>query len=171
MKLTDNIFFAANDGGHFSQMMALSPLFEKYNSVIVTDNCRASKEIAALKNVKAIEFALGFAQRRERLKGRKNLSRWSYLGGYVKLFWECRRIWRKYRPGVIISTGSNIAVPLFIVGKLHGSKLVYIETRARVYGKSVTGKLLSPIADKIIVQWPEMVGVYGGKAEYYGTIV
>lgn len=27
------------------------------------------------------------------------------------------------------------------------------------------------LADKVIVQWPEMVDVYNGKADYYGTLV
>ena len=56
-------------------------------------------------------------------------------------------------------------------GKIHGAKTVFIETRARVYGKTITGKILTPIADKIIVQWPEMLKVYKGKAEYYGVLV
>ena len=49
--------------------------------------------------------------------------------------------------------------------------MVYIETRAKVYNKTITGKLIGWICDKIIVQWPEMVDVYKGKAEYYGTLV
>ncbi len=170
-KLENTVFFAANEGGHFAQLMKLSPLFDKYKSVVVTDNHRANKEIPALKNVAEIEFAMGFAHRRLELVNKENISRWNYLGGYLKMFRQTFRIWKKHRPKVIISTGSNIAVPLFFIGKLYGSKLVYIETRARVYGKSVTGKLLTHIADRIIVQWPEMVDVYKGKAEYYGTLV
>ena len=80
-------------------------------------------------------------------------------------------IWEKYRPKVIVSTGSNIAVPLCFIAKLRGTKFVYIETRAKVYSKTISGKLVEHFADKIIVQWPEMVSVYKGKAEYHGTLV
>ena len=45
------------------------------------------------------------------------------------------------------------------------------ENSPRVYGKSVAGNIVTKLADKIIVQWPEMVDVYGGKAEYLGTLV
>lgn len=173
MKLNNIVFFASNEGGHFAQLMALHELFDKYDSVIVTDNERANKEIPALKNVHAIEFAMSFARRREELKkrGEKNMTHASYLPAYWGLFKECNAIWKKYRPKVIISTGSNMAVPLAVIAKLHGSKFVYIETRAKVYNKTISGKLIGPISNKIIVQWSEMVEVYKGKAEYYGTLV
>ena len=47
--------------------MALNSLFDKYESVIVTDNERANKDIPTLKNVKAIEFAMAFADKRKKL--------------------------------------------------------------------------------------------------------
>ena len=40
-----------------------------------------------------------------------------------------------------------------------------------MYSKTISGKLIGGISDKVIVQWPEMVDVYKGKAEYYGTLV
>lgn len=172
-KLNDIVMFASNEGGHFSQLMVLHELFDKYDAVVVTDNKRANKIIPALKNVRAIEFAMSFARRREVLKerGEKNMTHASYLPAYWGLFKECNAIWKKYRPKVIISTGSNIAVPLAIIAKLHGSRFVYIETRAKVYNKTISGKLIGGISDKVIVQWPEMVDVYKGKAEYFGTLV
>ena len=54
-KLNDIVMFACNQGGHFSQMMALNELFGKYDSVLVTDNVRATKEMPSLKNVGHIE--------------------------------------------------------------------------------------------------------------------
>lgn len=172
-KLNNIVFFASNEGGHFAQLMALHDLFDKYETVIVTDNERANKGIPALMNVKAIEFAMSFANRREKLKKRreKNMTHSSYLPAYWRLFKECYMIWKKYRPKVIVSTGSNIAVPFCFIAKIYGSKFVYIESRAKVYSKNLSGKIVEPFADKIIVQWPEMVDVYGGKAEYYGTLV
>ena len=172
-KLNNIIFYASNEGGHFAQLTALHNLFEKYDSVIVTDNKRANKGIPALKNVIAIEFAMAFADKREELTKdkTKKLTHASYLSAYWDLFRQCHTIWKKYRPKVIISTGSNIAVPLCFIAKLHGTKFVYIESRAKVYSKTISGKIVERFADKIIVQWPEMVNVYNGKAEYHGTLV
>lgn len=172
-QLNDIVMFACNEGGHFSQLLALNGLFGKYESVVLTDNKRANKDIPALKDVKAIEFAMAFADKREELtKGRhRKLTHASYLGAYWNLFRQCMEVWKKYRPKVIVSTGSNIAVPLCFIAKFKGSKFVYIETRAKVYNKTISGKIVGHFADKIIVQWPEMIDVYKGRAEYLGTLV
>lgn len=172
-KLNNIVFFASNDGGHFAQLMALQDLFGKYVSVIITDNERADKNVAALRHVRAIEFAMAFADRRKELsRGKRGkITRFSYLISYCNSFKQCHAIWNKYRPKVIISTGSNIAVPLCFIAKMHGTRFVYIETRAKVYNKTISGRIVEHFADKIIVQWPEMVDVYKGKAEYYGTLV
>lgn len=172
-ELNDIVFFASNEGGHFAQLLALKKLFGKYDTVVLTDNYRANKNISALKDVRTIEFAMAFADKRKELtrKKDKNMTHASYLSAYWKLFRQCYKVWKKYRPKVIVSTGSNIAVPLCFIAKLHGSRFVYIETRAKVYSKTISGKIVEHFADKIIVQWPEMVNVYKGRAEYYGTLV
>ena len=162
--------FACNQGGHFSQMMALKELFNKYDSVLVTDNVRATKEMPPLKYIGNIEIMEGESSKRKEVKGNDNGSRLSFWDVYIKMFFESRRIWEKYRPKVIISTGSNIAFPLFLVGKLHGSKIIFIETRAKVYARSMTGILVRHMADQIFVQWPEMLKLYP-EAKYCGTLV
>lgn len=168
-KLNNTIMFACNQGGHFSQMMALNNLFGKYDSVLVTDNVRASKEMPSLKNIGHIEFAMAMAEGRKKLRA-SQASRLNRIGNYLQMFFECYKIWKRYKPKVIISTGSNLAVPLFWIGKLKGSKIIYIETRAKVYARSLTGILVRKIADQIFVQWPEMLKYYPN-AKYCGTLV
>ena len=172
-KLNNIVMFACNQGGHFSQMMALNELFGKYDSVLVTDNVHATKEkTPALKKIGTVEYAMSMARKRKELKekGKKEKNRLQSLRSYILLFNECRRIWNKYRPSVIVTTGSNIAVGLFLYGWIRGSRLIFIETRAKVYSKTITGKIVGKIADKIFVQWPEMKAVYPN-AEYCGTLV
>lgn len=162
--------FACNQGGHFSQMMALSELFGKYDSVLVTDNVRATKEMPALRNIDSIVVMKGESSRRKVVKKEENANRWSFLGVYIQMLFESQKIWKQYRPKVIVSTGSNIAVPLFLIGKLHGSKIIFIETRAKVYARSMTGILVRKMANQIFVQWPEMLKLYP-EAKYCGTLV
>lgn len=173
MKLNDTVMFACNQGGHFAQMMALNELFGNYHSVLVTDNVRATKDMQSLKNIEHIEYALAIAEKRQELSHsskKKGNSRIYAITAYLKLFWECQKIWNKYRPAAIISTGSNIAVPLFLIGWLKGSKLIFIETRAKVYSKSMTGRIIGGLADVVFVQWPEMKKLYPN-ALYCGTLV
>ena len=169
-KLNNIVMFACNQGGHFSQMMALSELFGKYDSVLVTDNVRAKKDMPALKDIDNIVVMKGESSRRKEVKKEENANRWSFLDVYIQMLFESRKIWKQYRPKVIISTGSNIAVPLFLIGKLHGSKIIFIETRAKVYARSMTGILVRKLADRIFVQWPEMLKLYP-EAIYCGTLV
>ena len=84
---------------------------------------------------------------------------------------EAIKIYRRFRPDIMISTGANLAIPLFFIGRLHGCKLIYIESRARVYSRSLTGKIIVGICDKIYVQWKEQLPLYKGKAEYFGTLI
>lgn len=165
------VFFACSEGGHFAQMMALSKIFGCYYSVLVTDNYRANKEMPALQGIQEIAFVGGIADsRKANANNGHNDSRLTYLSGYFKLFRQCFKVLKQYRPKVIVSTGSNVAVPLFWFGKLFGCKLIFIETRAHVYNKSLTGKLVAGISDVVIVQWKEMLNVYKN-AEYYGVLV
>ena len=170
-QLTNTVFFACSEGGHFAQMMALRQLFSRYHSILVTDNYRATKEMPALNDIHSIVYVGGMAESRKETANKKNndkrLTNWK---GYLKLFCQCFRAVQKHRPRVIVSTGSYVAVPLFWYGKLLGCKLIFIETRAHVYNKSLTGKLVGFISDVVIVQWEEMLRVYKN-AEYYGVLV
>ncbi|MDS2691976.1 PssD/Cps14F family polysaccharide biosynthesis glycosyltransferase, partial [Streptococcus pneumoniae] len=70
------------------------------------------------------------------------------------------KILKKERPDLIISSGAAIAVPFFYIGKLFGSKTVYIEVFDRIDASTLTGKLVYPVTDRFIVQWEEMKKVY-----------
>ena len=72
------------------------------------------------------------------------------------------RVLRKERPDIIVSSGAAVAVPFFIVGKLMGAKLIYIEVIDRVDQPTMTGRLLHHMTDLFVVQWPEMLSVYKG---------
>ncbi|MCC8171360.1 MAG: capsular biosynthesis protein CpsF [Parabacteroides sp.] len=151
-----NVLFVCNTGGHYSQMLKLRELMKQFDSILLTDNKSAGADMKGYAEVINIT-AFNFTTHRP------------YY--FILNFMQCIKIWLKYKPGYLITTGAGLAVPAFLVGKLFGSKLIFIETRSRVYSRSVTGQLLYRICDKVIVQWPEMVDVYAGKAEYYGTIV
>lgn len=165
------VMFAGSQGGHFVELMGLKNLFAKYNSVLVTDNLSATYDNKDLCEFMAIEYSTGMVENRAKRAGSsKRQSRFSFIFGYLKMFRECWNICEKWNPKIIITTGSYIAVPLFLYGKLHGAKTIFIESNAKVYNKTMTGILVEHFSDKIYVQWPEMLNVYS-KAEYYGTII
>ena len=75
----------------------------------------------------------------------------------------------KFRPKYIITTGTHTAGPMCYIGKIFGSKIIYIETFANSQTKTVAGKLIYPIADLFIVQWESMLKLYP-KAKYFGGV-
>ena len=171
MSKNNYVMFAGSQGGHYVELMGLKDLFSKYNSILVTDNLAATSDKNELKVFKTIEHSSGMAKSREKRAGSfKKQSRFAAMSGYIKMFGECWRICSKWKPSVIISTGSYIAVPLFLCGKFYGAKTIFIESNAKVYKKTMTGILVEHLSNKIFVQWPEMLKKYP-QAEYYGTLI
>ena len=74
------------------------------------------------------------------------------------------------RPNVVVSTGSEIAIPVFYLARLLRCRLIFIESWCRVRTPSGTGKLVQPIVDELFVQWPSLLDVYGPKAEHAGRV-
>ena len=62
----------------------------------------------------------------------------------------------KIHPDYIITTGAHTAGPICCLGKLFGTRIVFIETFASVERSTITGRLLYPISDRFIVQWESM---------------
>jgi len=75
------------------------------------------------------------------------------------------------RPGAIISTGSEIAIPFFYLAKLMRIHSLYIESWCRVRTPSGTGRFVYPIVDRFFVQWPGLLDRYGSKAELRGRVL
>lgn len=73
------------------------------------------------------------------------------------------------RPRAIISAGPGVAVPVCILAKLLGIKVIYIETGSRVFSLSSTGRILYRFADLFFVQWPELLRAYP-RAIYEGRL-
>jgi beta-1,4-N-acetylglucosaminyltransferase len=75
------------------------------------------------------------------------------------------------RPKLIVSTGSEIAIPAFYLAKLFRIKTIFIESWARVIEPSGTGRLVYPVADVFLVQWECLLPKYGKKAKYEGAVI
>lgn len=74
------------------------------------------------------------------------------------------------KPDFIISTGSEIAIPVFYIGKLMGIKTIFIESLCRVKEPSATGKIVYPVTNIFLVQWKPLLNKYGSKAQYKGSV-
>lgn len=146
--------FAASSGGHFEQLLMLKPLMEKYDSFVVTENTDYRAEIKGQRM-----YYVHQVNRKE-----KTLPFWMIINSFRSL-----RIILKERPDVVITTGVLAMIPLCLLMKLMGKKLIYIESFAKVSSPTETGKLMYKYADRFYVQWESMKDFYPN-ALYLGGI-
>ncbi len=152
------IMFISSTGGHFSEMSQLKELTKKYDYYIVTEK---TPNIGYLKEKHPKKVSL-------LVYGTKD-----HMITYpFKLLFNCFKslfIYIKVRPKVIITTGAHTAGPMCCIGKIFGSKIIFIETMANISTKTITGRLIYKFADLFIVQWESMLELYP-KATYGGWI-
>ena len=152
------VLFISSTGGHFNELQQLRPLFEKYDYHIITEKDETTK---AMKEKYGDKISyLPYGTRTKILK---------YIFVFIYLCVKTIYLYCKIRPQYIVTTGTHTAGPMCYLGKIFGSKIIYIETFANRNRKTATGKLIYPIADLFIVQWEEMLELYP-KAVYGGAI-
>ena len=85
---------------------------------------------------------------------------------------ELYLIFKKEHPDIIFSTGSEIAILAFWLGKIFfRTKLIFLETVTRPKTPSFTAKVLYPITDLFLVQWETLLNNFGQKAQYKGRVL
>lgn len=81
------------------------------------------------------------------------------------------RILARERPDWVVSNGAELAVPVFIAARMLGTRTLFIESLCRVESPSLTGRLIYPLANVFLVQWPQLVDRYGPRARYEGGLL
>ena len=76
------------------------------------------------------------------------------LHGILAGFLDCRHIYRKYTIENILVVGSYQAIPQFLLGGIHGSNRVFVESLVRVRDLSTVGKIVyyGRLADTFLVR-------------------
>ena len=147
------ICFAASSGGHFEQIMMLSPLIKKYSSFLVTEKTQYKTKID-----KKI-YLLPQLNRREPL----------FIFKFFVTVLLSLYVFIKERPNIYISTGALSTIPLALIIKEFRGKVIFIESFAKVNTPTLTGKLVYKFANQFYVQWKPMLKFYP-KAIYLGGI-
>ena len=156
-KCNKKILFISSTGGHLNEMLQLKPLFDKYDSYLITEKTKST--IGLKSKYDHVNYLV---------YGTKD-HLFVYIFKFIYNFFKSLILYIKIRPKVIITTGTHTAVPMCYVGKLFGSKIIFIETFANSKTKTLSGKLVYPIANTFIVQWKSMLKLYP-KAIYGGWI-
>lgn len=140
----------SSSGGHWEQLQRLYPLVEKYEGFYVTE---------------ATPFVSGV----EYLMIQTDLKDWAmpFKMGVNAL--RAIKIWLREKPDIVVTTGTMVAYPFYILARLTRRKFIFIETFGRSKQPTVAGKLMNKHSDLFIVQWPSQRKFYND-AIYVGTL-
>ena len=153
-----SIIFISSTGGHLEELLQLEGMFKKYDYHLITEKTKSNEYLKNKYKNKVDYLVYG--------------TKFHIISYIFKFIFNCFKsliLYLKYSPDYIITTGTHTAGPMCCIGKLMGSKIIYIETFANIVTKTSTGKLLYPISDKFIVQWESMKELYP-KSDYAGWI-
>lgn len=144
------VCLVSSSGGHWEQLQKLKPLVDKYGGFMVTEKTPF---------VKGCPYLMMQTDLKDKFMPAKML---------VNGIHACA-IWVKERPDVVVTTGTMVAYPFYLLAVLFRRKFVFIETFGRSYEPTVAGKLMQKHADLFFVQWESQKRFYE-KARYVGCL-
>lgn len=150
--MVKKICFAASSGGHLEEISRLQGLKEVYDCFLFTEKG----------DFKSLEFC-----DKVYYVPQVNRKEFNFIFRFLSLFLQSFKVLCLEKPDCIISTGALATFPICVLAKLFRTKVIYIESLARVNGISRTGQYMKRIADLYIVQWRDLLrlvpgAVYGG---------
>ena len=149
-KKTPKLCLVSSSGGHWEQLQKLKPLIEKYDGFLVTEKTFFESD------AKYLMMQTDLKDKLMPIKMMINL---------VKTIF----IWIKEKPDFIITTGTMVAYPFYLLANIFHKKFIYIETFGRANMPTVAGMIMEKNADLFIVQWESMKKYYK-KAIYGGCL-
>lgn len=143
------ICFVSSSGGHWEQLRKLEVLRDRHEGFFVTEKTGFDAPLAK------------YFMRQTDLKDKWMPVKMTLNAMYTLV------IWLKERPDFVVTTGTMIAYPFYLLAKLTGKKFVFIETYGRPSMPTVAGKKMEKGTDLFIVQWESQLefykdAVYGG---------
>lgn len=148
------------EGGHTTELLNLVDLLEdryEYHYII------SSEDKLAQGRIKYPGPIYRLLRPRGKDTGVLSAAVRTLLAGFQSL-WILARV----RPDAVLSAGPAIAVPVSILGKVFGARIIFVECASRVRALSLTGRIMYRWADLFFVQWPQLVenlprAIYAGR--------
>ncbi|MED9979114.1 MAG: PssD/Cps14F family polysaccharide biosynthesis glycosyltransferase [Bacilli bacterium] len=153
------VLFISSTGGHLEELTQLKSMFDRYDYYLVTEKTKSNMSLLK-KYPKRVSFLIYGTYT-------TFLKKITYPFKLIANCFISLYIYIKVRPKFIVSTGAHTAGPMCLIGKIFGSKIIFIETFANSKTRTKTGRIVYKFADLFIVQWKEMLelypnAVYGG---------
>lgn len=141
----------SSSGGHWEQLQKLQPLLDKYEGFYATEKTQFKAEKAK------------YLLLQTDLKDKLMILKMTY-NTLCAIF-----IWIKEKPNLVITTGTIVAYPFYILAIIFHKKFIFIETFGRANMPTVAGRMMEKHSDIFIVQWESQKRFYK-KAIYGGCL-
>ena len=150
------ICYAASSGGHLAEVMKIKASLEEkgYAGFVITEKTGFSAEEGA-----GPFYYLLQVNRRQK----------SCLLRLTANAFRSLSILAKEKPDIVICTGALAVIPVCLLAKISGKKLVFVESSAAIQEPTRTGRFLYRYADRFYIQW-ESLEKYYPDARYLGGI-
>lgn len=145
----ERILLVGSSGGHLAQLMRLRSWWGEHERAWVTFDTKDA--VALLADEADVTWAY-----RPTTRNLRNLARNSA---------QAVRVLRRFRPTTVVSTGAAAALPYFALAHRYGARTAYIEVFDRIETPTLTGRLVRPFADLMLVQWPDQRDLYNDAIE------
>lgn len=155
------VLFIASTGGHLSELLQLSPIFQKYDYSLITEKTK-SNIVLSKKHPNRVYYLIPGSYT-------TFLAKIMYPFKFIANCFKSLYFFLKIKPDVVVTTGAHNTVPMCYIAHLFKKKVIFIETFANSEGPTRSGRMVYPIADKFIVQWESMLEFYPD-AVYSGWI-
>ena len=150
-KRAPRLCFVSSSGGHWEQLKKFEPLAKKYEGFFVTEKTAFKEPLAKYLMIQT------------------DLKDWLMVFKMTINAIKSIRIWIKEKPDFIITTGTIVAYPLYLLSILFKKKFVFVETFGRADMPTIAGRMMEKHSDLFIVQW-ESQKKYYKKAIYGGCL-
>lgn len=148
-----NICLVASAGGHLAQLRKLSAAWRGQRTSWIT----TTPVVHDTLRQEGCVYVVGECNRSHPLR-------------VLPVLVRCvRAVWRE-RPNVVISTGAAAGCLACFVARLLGAKIVWVDSITNVRRISLSGRMVRPIADLFLVQWPDLTERYEG-TEFVGAVI
>ena len=158
-------------GGHTAELLRLitdfdfgryAPLTLVTAATDTTSRAKAERELPQA----ALSTARWAAIPRAREVGQ---SFGSSVPSTLRALFACVHLIWTASPDLVLVNGPGTCVPVAVLARLSGSRVIFVESWCRVESLSLTGRVLYYVAHRFVVHWPELVRRYP-RAEYLGRI-
>lgn len=143
MKYAPKVVALSSGGGHWVQLLRLRPALEGCDVVFATTKAAYRADVGDAK-----------------FRVVPDSNRWNKLA-LVKSALGILLMLLRERPDVVISTGAAPGFFALCIGKLLGSKTIWLDSVANAEELSQSGHRAGKVADLWLTQWPHLASKHG----------